>query len=90
VRDRKVLGLLIMVLGAVGFFFSLKFFGLVNAVIEHNNFSFMLRIAASSAIPVLGLYFGLYYYSNKRTAVQIAGGLAVSLAVLYLIGFLTH
>ena len=80
-----------MTLGAIRFFSSfVYFFGGSTDSIEYKNFDYMLRLLCISSFALFGLYFGLYFFSGKKLAIQLGGGMALLLLVAYLIGSLLH
>jgi hypothetical protein len=90
-RTNKKVGLFIPVLGAVCFFSSfIYFFGWSNNNIEYRNVGYMLKLACTFGFALLGLYFGLYFISWKKIAVQLGGSLALLLVVAYMVGFVLH
>ncbi len=86
----KKIGVGIMVLGALCSFTSLIYFNQAGTSIEYTNTIYMLKLIATQAFLPLGLYFGLYFYSSKKLALQIGGGMALLLVIANLLGFLLH
>ena len=86
----KKIGLLIMCLATIGFFFFFAYFDQSGTEIQYRNLNYMLKTITTTAFLPLGLYFGLYFYGGKKLAMQIGGWLALLLILSYLIGFITH
>lgn len=90
-QKNKQIGVLIMILGAVAFIVSfVYFFGSSTGTIEYGNLSYILKLAFTLSLAVLGLYFGLLFYGGKRIAIQLGGGLGFLLVLSYVIGYLLH
>jgi hypothetical protein len=90
-QKNKKIGVLIMIFGAIGFFLSfIYFFGWSTGEIEYQNLGYMLKLACTFGFAILGLYFGLLFYSGKKLALQLGGGLGLLIALSYVIGFLLH
>jgi hypothetical protein len=90
-QNSKRIGVLIMALGAIGFFYSfIYFFGSSTGSIEYETLSYMLKLTLTLAFAVLGLYFGLLFYGGRKIALQLGGRLALLLVVAFLTGFFLH
>jgi hypothetical protein len=86
----KKLGVLIMALGSLTFFFLFWLFRLDGVILDFKNTALFLKILVATAVLPVSLYFGLYFYSGRRLANQIAGGVAAFLVICFLLGFLLH
>ena len=89
-EKNKKIGLLILILGTVMFFISILFFGQSGTRVEYRNLNYMLKTFCSEGIIFLTLYFGLYFTSGKKLAIQISGGLLLLLSLAYLFGYLFY
>jgi hypothetical protein len=88
-RNKKI-GLIIMSLGAIGFFGFFIYFNLSGAALDSKNIPLLVKIIFTTAFLPAGLYFGLYFTSGKKLALQIGGGGALFLIIAYILGFLLH
>lgn len=79
-----------MFLGLIGFGFFYWYFDQAGARVEYRNVNSMLEILISFSFLIVGLYFGLYFYSGKKLANQIGGGSLLFLVIAYILGFLLH
>ena len=89
-NKNKKIGLLILCLAALGFFFFFWRFNLENVSLnEATNLKLLQMIFTNAFLPA-GLYFGLYFAHSKKLANQIGGGLVIFLIIAYILGFLLH
>jgi hypothetical protein len=89
-RRDKQRGVLIMVVAAIAFFTCFLLFNQAGTPIQYTNLSYMAKMILTDVFLPVGLYFGLYYYSGRRLAAQVGGGLALFLVVAYLVGLIAH
>ena len=78
--DRKK-GIIIMLCAAALFFVLFGAFGLDGKVLDFNNEPVLMEMLLTVIPLPLGLYFGLYFYSGRKLAIQL-GGAAVIILVL--------
>lgn len=90
IEKNKKKGVLIMLLGVVGFFFLILLFQQSGSQIQYKNIDYMLKMLCTYGFLLLGLSGGLFYYSGKKLAIQIGGGIAIFLTVALILGFLLH
>ena len=87
--DKKI-GLLILVLTAMGVGFLIVYFNQSGTYIQYRDVAYMLKMVGTYGLLVVGLYVGLYFISGKKIANQIGGGLAILLILAYIVGRLLH
>jgi hypothetical protein len=86
----KKRGVVIMCLGALGFFFFFGYFHLSGAILDYKDIPLLLKMILTTAFLPAGLYVGLRFYGGNRLATQIGGGLTVFLVIGFILGFLLH
>ncbi len=89
-NKNKWIGVSILALSAICFFSLSHWFNLFGSTIEYQNPQYVLKMFIADAFIPIGLYFGLYFYQDKKTAKLIGGGMAVFLIVAYVLGLLIH
>lgn len=88
-KNKKV-GVLIMLLGAIGFFSTFMLFGQAGTTIDYRNPVYMLKTAVTDGFLVAGLYFGLRFYAGKKIGSQVGGAVALLMLLAYVVGLISH
>ena len=89
-EKNKKIGLLILCLATLGFFFCIFYFNQSGSLIEYRDRTYMIKMIITYAFIPIGLYFGLLFTSGKKLATMIGGGMTLLLIIGLILGVILH
>jgi hypothetical protein len=86
--NRKRYGVVIIILSSILLFALFAVLGLNGTVITPTSTIILSKLLVLLSPPLFGVWIGLSFYANKRTATQIVLSLVIFLIVAMAIGYL--